>query len=96
MYKTELRDAEGYYRALVRFLSCMPSHVNHQHVLGFEGLFVTRTFLPATYKTFLVSVDVIVVDMFDKVVLRGKFLITITPVTMGLDEITWFVLHRVP
>ena len=96
MLKTELRDAEGYYRALVRFLSCMPSHMNYQHVLSFEGLFVTRAFLPATNKTFLIGVNMIVVDMLDKVVLRGKFLITIPPVTMGLDEITWFVLHRVP
>lgn len=41
----------------------MPAHVDHQHVLGLEGLLFSRAILPSTHKLFLLPVDVVIVDV---------------------------------
>lgn len=51
------------YCAFMRLLPGVTSHVDHQHVLGLEGLLLTRTFLPATHELLLLAVDVVVVDV---------------------------------
>lgn len=54
------------YRALVGFFSSVPSHVDHQHVLGLEGLLLSGTILPSAHKLLLLSVDVVVVDVLER------------------------------
>lgn len=44
----------------------MPAHVDHQHVLGLEGLLFPRAVLPAAHKLFLFPVDMVVVDVLRK------------------------------
>ena len=83
------------YRALVRFLAGVPTHVNDEHVLCFEWFFIARTLTPSADETLLIGVNVVVVDVFDEIVLGGKFLVTVAPVAVRLDEISRFVLHRV-
>lgn len=51
------------HRALVWFLPRVSAHVNHQHVLSFEGLLLPRTVLPAAHELLLLSVDVVVIDV---------------------------------
>ena len=51
------------YCAFVWLLSCVSAHVDHQHVLGLEGLLLPRTLVPATHKLLLLSVDVVIVNM---------------------------------
>lgn len=51
------------HRALVWFLPRVAAHVNHQHVLSFEGLLLPRTLLPATHELLLLPVDVVVIDV---------------------------------
>lgn len=51
------------HRALVWFLPRVSAHVNHQHVLGFEGLLLPRTVVPAAHKLLLFSVDVVIIDV---------------------------------
>lgn len=81
------------YRALVRLFAGMPSHMNDQHVLGFKRFLVARTLFPATDKALLVGVDVVVVDVLDQIVLRGKLFVAIPPVTVRLDKVARFVFH---
>ena len=50
------------------------SHVNHQHVLGFERLLLSRTVLPLTYETLLVGVDVVIGDVLKQFKLKEGFL----------------------
>lgn len=54
------------YRALVGFFSSVPSHVDHQHVLGLEGLLLSGAILPSAHKLLLLSVDVVVVDVLKR------------------------------
>lgn len=49
--------------ALVWLLSRVPAHMNHQHVLGFEGPLLSRALLPVTHKLLLFSVNVLIVDV---------------------------------
>lgn len=51
------------HRALVWFLPCVSAHVNHQHVLSFEGLLLPRTVVPAAHELLLLSVDVVIIDV---------------------------------
>lgn len=51
------------HRALVWFLPRVSAHVNHQHVLSFEGLLLPRTVVPAAHKLLLLSVDVVIIDV---------------------------------
>lgn len=51
------------HRALVWFLPSVPPHVNHQHVLGLEGLLLPGTLLPAAHELLLLPVDVVVIDV---------------------------------
>ena len=55
------------YRASMWFFSGVPSHVNDQHVLSFEGLLLSAAVLPLTNESLLVHPDVVVVQM-----LKGK------------------------
>lgn len=41
----------------------VPPHVDHQHILGLEGLLLAGTLLPAAHKLLLLAVDVVVVDV---------------------------------
>lgn len=45
------------------FLPRVAAHVNHQHVLSFEGLLLPRTLLPAAHELLLLPVDVVVIDV---------------------------------
>ena len=38
----------------------VPPHVDHQHVLGLEGLLVSGAVLPLTNETLLVCMDVVI------------------------------------
>lgn len=51
------------HSALVWLLPRVSSHMNHQHILGFERPLFSRALLPVTHKLFLFSVDVLVVDV---------------------------------
>lgn len=51
------------HRALVWFLPRVPPHVNHQHVLSFEGLLLPRTVVPAAHELLLLPVDVVIIDV---------------------------------
>lgn len=51
------------HRALVRFLPRVSAHVNHQHVLRFEGLLFARTLVPAAHELLLLPVDVVIIDV---------------------------------
>jgi len=54
------------YGALVRLLPGVSAHVDHQHVLGLEGLLLPGTIVPATHKLLLLPVDVVVVDVLHR------------------------------
>ena len=51
------------YSTFVRFLASMSSHMNHQHILGLERLLFPATLTPATYKSLLVGLDMVLIDM---------------------------------
>lgn len=51
------------YRALVRLLASVPPHVDHQHILRFEGLLLPRAGLPAAHELLLLPVDMLIVDV---------------------------------
>lgn len=53
------------HRALVRLLTRVPAHVDDQHVLGLEGLLLSRAGLPAAHELLLLPVDVLVVNMLE-------------------------------
>lgn len=44
----------------------MPAHVDHQHVLGLEGLLLSGAFLPPAHKLFLFPMNVVIVDVLEK------------------------------
>ena len=48
------------HRALVRLLPGVPAHVNDEHVLCLERLFLAAAFPPLADKRLLVCVDVVV------------------------------------
>lgn len=77
----------------MRFLAGVPTHVHHQHVLRLERFLLTAAVLPAAYERFLVGMDVIVVDVLDQFILRGKFKAAFAPVAIRFDEVAWFVLQ---
>ena len=54
------------YGALVRLLPGVSAHVDHQHVLGLEGLLLPGTLVPAAHKLLLLPVDVVVVDVLER------------------------------
>ena len=51
------------YSTFVRFFASMSSHMNHQHILGLERLLFPATLTPATYKSLLVGLDMVLIDM---------------------------------
>lgn len=46
-------------------LTRVSAHVNNQHVLGLEGLLLSRAGLPAAHELLLLPVDVFIVDMLE-------------------------------
>jgi len=44
-------------------LPSVSTHVNHKHVLGLKRLLFSRALLPSAHKLFLLSMDVVIVDM---------------------------------
>lgn len=61
------------HRALVRFLPRVAAHVNHQHVLSFEGLLLPRTLVPAAHELLLLSMDVVVIDVLGDTAAQMSF-----------------------
>ena len=55
----------------MRLLSCVSSHVHHQHVLRLEGLLLARAILPATHERLLIGVDVVVIEVLRKKIGTG-------------------------
>lgn len=49
----------------MRLLTRVPAHVDNQHVLGLEGLLLSRAGLPAAHELLLLPVDVLVVNMLE-------------------------------
>lgn len=64
----------------------MTTHVNDKHVLSLERFFVARTSLPATNKRFLIAMNVIGVDVTDKLILREEFEAAASPMTVCFEE----------
>lgn len=56
-------DELNTHSALVWLLPRVSSHMNHQHILGFERPLFSRALLPVTHKLLLFSVDVLIVDV---------------------------------
>lgn len=50
-------------------LSSVAPHVYNQHVLGFKGFFLSGAAIPVACEVLTVLLDVVTVDMFDKIVL---------------------------
>lgn len=74
------------YCALMRLLASMTAHVNDKHVLSFERFFVARASLPAADKRFLIAVNMIGVDVTDKLILREEFEAAASPMTVRFEE----------
>lgn len=55
----------------MRLLTRVPAHVDNQHVLGLEGLLLSRAGLPAAHELLLLPVNVLVVDMLHGGETRG-------------------------
>ena len=53
------------YCASMRLFTRMPPHVNDQHVLSLEGLFLPRAAPPLTHERLLVGPDVILVQVLE-------------------------------
>lgn len=70
----------------MRFFAGMTAHVNNKHVLSLERFFVARTSLPATNKRFLIAMNVIGVDVTDKLILREEFEAATSPMTVCFEE----------
>lgn len=70
----------------MRFFACVSSHVNDQHVLRLERLFISRACLPSTNKRLFVAVNVIGVNMADEFILREKLETTTSPMAVRFEE----------
>lgn len=57
------------YSAFMWLLSSVAPHVYNQHVLGFKGFFLSGAAIPVACEVLTVLLDVVTVDMFDKIVL---------------------------
>ncbi len=53
----------GTYRALVRLLAGVATHMYDEHILGLEGLLLARTVPPLAHEMLLVRVDMVVRDV---------------------------------
>lgn len=51
------------HSAFVRLLPRVSPHVHHQHVLGFEGLLLSRAIQPPAHEFLLLAVNMVVVYM---------------------------------
>jgi hypothetical protein len=64
------------YRAFMRFFAGVSSHVHDKHILRFKWLFLPRALLPSADKTLFVCMNMIVIDVLYKIVLKNKKPIT--------------------
>ena len=74
------------------FFASVPSHMNNQHVLGFKGFPFPSTALPVTGKVLAILLDVIIVDMSNKLILCFTLITALFPVT---NEVLFFLLRGV-
>lgn len=70
----------------MRFFARVSSHVNDQHVLRFEWLFISRACLPSTHKRLFITVNVIGVYMANEFILREKLETTTSPMAIRFEE----------
>lgn len=70
----------------MRFFTRVSPHVNDQHVLRLERLFIARTRLPSTHKRLLVAMNVVGVDVSDEFVLGEKLESAASPVTVRFEK----------
>lgn len=70
----------------MRFFASVPAHVNDQHVLRFERLFISRACLPPTHKRLFVAVNVIGVNMANEFILREKLETATSPMAIRFEE----------
>ena len=80
------------YIAFMWFFASVPSHMYNQHVLGFEGFPFSCTALPVTGKVLAILLDVIIVDMSNKLILCFTLITALFPVT---NEVLFFLLRGV-
>lgn len=55
------------HRALVRLLACVSAHVDHQHVLGFEGPQLSGAAPPMAHELLPLPMDVLTVDVLKEI-----------------------------
>jgi len=69
--------------SIIAFMWLLPSvttHVYNQHILGFEGFPFPSAAIPVTGKVLAILFDVIIVDMFNKLILSFALYFTFFPV----------------
>ena len=59
----------------MRFVAGVPAHVNHQHVLRFEGLLLATAVKPPTDEGLFVRRHVLLIDVQHQFLLRTEFAI---------------------
>lgn len=75
----------------MRLFARVSAHVNDQHVLRLERLFIPRASLPSTHKRLFIAVNVIGVDVSDEFFLGEKLESAASPVTICFEENTAIV-----
>ena len=80
------------YIAFMWFFASVPSHMYNQHVLGFEGFPFPCAALPVTGKVLAILLDMIIVDMSNKLILCFTLITALFPVT---NEVLFFLLRGV-
>ena len=51
------------HSAFVRLLPRVSPHVHHQHVLGFEGLLLSRAIQPSAHEFLLLTMNMVIIYM---------------------------------
>ena len=57
------------YSAFMWLLPSVTTHVYNQHVLSLKGFFLSCAAIPVTSEVLAIFLDVIAVDMLDKIIL---------------------------
>lgn len=68
------------YTAFMWLFASVPAHMHDQHILGFEWFLFPAACLPVTGEVFAILFDVIIVDMFDKLILCFALNLAFVPV----------------
>lgn len=66
----------------------MASHMNDEHVLRFERLFISRAWIPSTRKRLLVRINMIRTDVANELVLSIKLASAASPITVRFVDNT--------